>query len=216
MLIVAAGEGAIPFRWIDDADVVIAADSGLANTRAHSVKADVVVGDMDSVDPGHLSDAESAGAVVERHPVGKNESDLELALVAALERGATRAMIVVRDGGRLDHALANLTVLASPRWAEMEISALVGSSRVWPVLRERTLPLESGDHLALHAIGGPATGVTSAGVRYPLDRERLDAFEARGIANVVEAAGPTIQLEAGVLLAISSPTPTSGPGAARA
>jgi thiamine pyrophosphokinase len=205
VLIVAAGEGAIPDRWIEGADVVIAADSGLANTRAHSIAADVVVGDMDSVDPGHLADAESAGAVVERHPAGKDESDLELALSAAVERGATHAMVVVRDGGRLDHALANLTVLASPRWADLEVSALVGSSQVWPVHRERSLPLQPGDHLALHAIGGPAIGVTSTGVRFALDHERLDPFVARGIANVVEVAEPTIQLEAGVLLVISSP-----------
>lgn len=210
MLIVAAGEGVIPAGWIDEADVVIAADGGLANTRAQSVTADVVVGDMDSVDARQLADAESAGAVIERHPVGKDESDLELALIAAVERGATRAMVVVRDGGRLDHAVANLAVLASPRWVELEISALVGSSQVWPVHRERTLPLQPGDHLSLHAIGAPATGVTSTGVRYALYRETLDPFVARGIANVVETAEPTIQIESGAILAISSPMPTSG------
>ena len=214
-LIVAAGESLIPGRWIDEADFVIAADSGLANTQAQSVVADLVVGDMDSVDEGQLEQAKSAGAKIERHPVAKDESDLELALIAALERGATRVRIVVRDGGRLDHAFANLTVLASPRWAGVEISALVGSSRVWPVHDRRTLPLQPGDHLSLHAIGGITTGITSHGLQYALAGERLDPFVARAIANVVETAEPTIQLESGVLLAISSPMPTSGRGDAQ-
>ena len=211
-LIVAASESRIPARWIDEADFVIAADGGLANTQAQSVVADLVVGDMDSVDEGQLEQAKSAGAKIERHPIAKDESDLELALIAALERGATRVRIVVRDGGRLDHALANLTVLASPRWASVEISALVGSSRVWPVHDGRTLPLQPGDHLSLHAIGGVATGITSHGLHYALAGERLDPFVARAIANVVEMARPTIQLESGVLLAISSPMPASGRG----
>lgn len=209
-LIVAAGESLIPDRWIDEADFVIAVDGGLANTQAQSVEADLVVGDMDSVDEEQLEQAKCAGAKIERHPVAKDESDLELALMAAVERGATRARIVVRDGGRLDHALANLTVLASPRWVDLEISALVGSSQVWPVHDKRTLPLQPGDHLSLHAIGGSAIGITSQGVHYALKGESLDPFVARAIANVVETAGPTIQLESGVLLAISSPTPTSG------
>ena len=48
-----------------------------------------------------------------------------------------------------------------------------------------------------------------------LKGESLDPFVARAIANVVETAGPTIQLDSGVLLAISSPTPTSGRGDAQ-
>ena len=87
-LIVAAGESLIPGRWIDEADFVIAVDGGLANTQAQSIEADLVVGDMYSVNDEQLEQAKCAGAKIERHSVTKDESDLELALIAALERGA--------------------------------------------------------------------------------------------------------------------------------
>jgi len=205
-LIVAAGEVPIPAAWADQADLVIAADSGLANVMAHDVAADLVIGDMDSVDPALLVAAEAAGTIIERHPGGKDESDLELALAAASKRGTGETFVVVRDGGRLDHAVANLAVLASPRWAAMKIDALVGTSRVWPIHGARSLPLDVGDHLSLHAVGGAAEGVTSTGVRYPLTGERLDPFGARGIANIVDVADPVVRVESGVVLAISSPT----------
>ncbi len=204
-LIVAAGDGPIPQRWIREANLIVAADGGLANVVAAGLTADVVVGDMDSVDGEQLRAVEVSGAAIERHPVGKDESDLELALQTSMDRGADRAFVVVRDGGRLDHSLANLAVLASPRWQTVEIDALVGGSLVWPIHSVRTLPLAAGAHLSLHAMGGTAEGVVSRGVLYTLDDERLDPLVARGIANVVEHANPTVELESGVLLAISSP-----------
>src|SRR4051794_1456651 len=68
------------------ADLVIAADSGLAHARALGVHVDLVIGDLDSVDPTDLDAAVADGAVVERHPAAKDATDLELALDPALDR----------------------------------------------------------------------------------------------------------------------------------
>ncbi len=69
------------------ADVVIAADSGLGHALALGCAVDLVVGDLDSVDPDDARRARRpAGAVVEQHPADKDATDLELALDAA--RGA--------------------------------------------------------------------------------------------------------------------------------
>ncbi len=62
---------------------VIAADSGLHLTTALEVAADVVVGDMDSVDPHLLAIAERNGTEVRRFPADKDSSDFELAMEVA-------------------------------------------------------------------------------------------------------------------------------------
>lgn len=202
--LVVASAGPRQLAAIDDRpDVVIAADSGLHAVMAKGWVPDCVVGDMDSVDPDTLAAAEYGGAVVERHAVTKDETDLELALAAALRLGVTDLLVVARGGGRLDHQVANLVVLAAPHLGSMRISAAIGDHRAWVVRGRRELDLPIGAHLALHAVGGQST-VTTAGVAYPLSRETLSPFEARGIANEVTARPVRIEVLDGVVLVVSS------------
>src|SRR5690242_16479181 len=91
----------------------VAADSGLHAAHELGIRADVVVGDMDSVDPAQLEAAMAAGAVIERHRAEKDFTDLELALRVAERAGATDLLVVGGAGGRLDHLLANQLLLAS-------------------------------------------------------------------------------------------------------
>ncbi len=189
-----------------DANIVVAADSGLDAAFSAGWKVDVVVGDMDSVSEAALARAARHGVAIERHPVAKDLTDLELALDAAVERGATNIHVVTTDGGRLDHQLANLVVLAAPSRRDVSISASVGAHRVWVVRGRRVLPLEPGDHVALMPIGGDAIGVVSTGLEFSLDNETLDGFSARGIANRVVGELPTVEVRGGVVLVISSPT----------
>ncbi|HAB58259.1 MAG TPA: thiamine diphosphokinase [Acidimicrobiaceae bacterium] len=163
-------------------DVVIAADSGLHALLAAGWIPDRLIGDLDSADPSAVQIAAEGGAVVDRYPVGKNETDLELALAAAVDAGATEIRVVVRSDGRLDHQLANLFALAKPDWSTAEVRANVGDHVVWVVRGERRLEVEIGQHLALLPIGGPAR-LTTCGVAFPLANEVLSAFDGRGIAN---------------------------------
>ena len=202
-LIVASGA---PLKAVERAprtELVIAADAGLEVLLGAKRSVDLVVGDLDSVSEVALSTATAAGIEIQRHPETKDESDLELALAAAVHHGARHIHVLLRDGGRLDHQLANLLVLASPRWQTAEIEAVVGEHRLWVVRGERTLPLAEGESLALHAVGGPATGVTTTNLQYPLTDAELGALVALGISNRVVSALPTISVASGVVLAIS-------------
>ncbi|MCQ3806888.1 MAG: thiamine diphosphokinase [Acidimicrobiaceae bacterium] len=216
-LVVASGA---PLRAVERApqtDLVIAADAGLEVLLAAGRSVDLVVGDLDSVSQQALSDAAAGGAEIQQHRRDKDESDLELALTAAIWSGAQRVAVLLRDGGRLDHQLANLLVLASPRWRQAVIDAVVGEHRVWVVHGgdERTIPLVAGEALALHAVGATAQGVTTTKLRYPLAGGDLPSLVALGISNEAVADAPTIRVESGVVLVISSSKPSSGGSAAR-
>lgn len=202
-LIVASGAPLKAVERAPQTDLVIAADAGLEVLLGAKRPVDLVVGDLDSVSEAALSTATASGIKILRHPETKDESDLELALGTAVDHGAQRICVVLRDGGRLDHQLANLLVLASPRWQTAEIDAVVGEHRLWVVRGERALPLTQGESLALHAVGGPATGVTTTNLQYPLTDARLEALVALGISNRVVAAMPTISVASGAVLAIS-------------
>jgi thiamine pyrophosphokinase len=192
----------------EGADLVIAADSGLGHARALGVQVDLVIGDLDSVDPRELDAAVAEGAVVERHPAAKDATDLELALDAALDRGATTIHVVGVGGGRLDHFLGNVLLLASPRYAAARVDAHVGGSHVVVVHDYADLDGTPGGLCSLLPLGGPAVGVLTDGLRYPLRSETLAPGTTRGVSNEFLGARATVSLESGVLLAVV-PTPAT-------
>ncbi len=92
---------------------------------------DLVVGDADSLGPDGLAAVRAAGIPVELAAVAKDESDLELAVAAALARGATRLTILGGLGGaRFDHALANAFLLAHPTLVGLAAVLLDATTRV--------------------------------------------------------------------------------------
>jgi thiamine pyrophosphokinase len=193
-------------------DLVIAADSGLAHARALGVHVDLVVGDLDSVDPATLDAAVADGTAVERHPTAKDATDLELALDAALDRGATSVHVVGVGGGRLDHFLGNVLLLASPRYATARVDAHVGGAHVTVVHDHVELDGTPGGLCSLLPLGGPAVGVLTDGLRFPLRRETLPPGTTRGVSNEFLGARATVSLESGVLLAVLPSPGLPSPG----
>jgi thiamine pyrophosphokinase len=181
---------------------VVAADSGLHLAAALGLAVDVVVGDLDSVDPAALAAAEAAGAQVERHPSAKDETDLELALRLVVSEGCEQALVLGVAGGRLDHFLANLLLLAGPDFAALAIEAVTRDARVHIVHRGVTLRGDVGDLVTLLPVGGIASGVRTSGLEYPLNGESLDPGSTRGVSNVMAEPIARVSLEDGVLLAI--------------
>ncbi|HEX7097462.1 MAG TPA: thiamine diphosphokinase [Acidimicrobiales bacterium] len=184
--------------------LVVAADSGVSHAELLGLSVDVVVGDLDSVDPDALRRAEAAGARVEQHRVNKDKTDLELALDAAVGAyGADASYVVVGSvGGRLDHALANVLLLASPAYEHVSIDAYIDDWHITVVRGEQRLRATPGGLVTLLPVGGDAVGVVTAELRYPLRRETLPAGTTRGVSNVADAAQVRVGLDDGVLLAL--------------
>lgn len=181
---------------------VVAADSGIDHAHALGLVVDLAIGDFDSVSPEGLSRADAEGATVERHPTAKDATDLELALDAALKLGPAHIHVLGGHGGRLDHLLANALLLGAPTYADALITAEMGAARV-TIVRERVeLHGPLGDTVSLLPLHGPATGVSTAGLRYPLVDEDLLPGSSRGISNELVDAHATITVTAGVLAAI--------------
>jgi thiamine pyrophosphokinase len=186
---------------------VIAADSGLEHAAALGLHVDVLVGDLDSASAAAVRAAERAGVRVERHPIDKEATDLELALDYALATGANRVTVVSGGGGaRLDHHLAELVLLASQRYAPLRLDARIGSARAVPVHAGKAVTLTgaAGAVLTLLALGGRASGITTSGLRWPLRGEALEPGSTRGVSNEIEAGPVRVELTGGTLLVVGS------------
>ncbi|MDP9019310.1 MAG: thiamine diphosphokinase [Actinomycetota bacterium] len=181
---------------------VIAADSGLEQAAILGLDVDLAVGDFDSLAPAALERAMAAGCRVERHPAAKDHTDLELGLRAAVERGCRRVLVVGGHGGRLDHFLANVLLLASADFAELVVEARVGPAHLTVVRARTELRRSAGALVSLLALGGVARGVRTEGLRYPLRGEELLPGSTRGVSNELTGEVGSVAVAGGVLLAV--------------
>ena len=180
--------------------VVVAADAGLDHALSAGLMVAVAVGDMDSVSPEALATAEQSGTRIERHPTDKDQTDLELALELAA-RLADRVIVIGAGGGRLDHLIGNLTVLASPKWSGVDIEAWLGDARAVVAHGHRTLDVETGATVSLFALGASAR-LTTTGLAWPLNDEVLVPLTSRGISNRATNPLPQLSVSEGVVLAV--------------
>jgi thiamine pyrophosphokinase len=198
--------------WDDDIDLVVAADGGLRHAAALGVRVDLWVGDADSVVETELADLAAAGVTLERWPTDKDASDTDLAIDAALLRGATAVVVVGALGGpRVDHALANIASLARPDHLG-RVTIVDDRSRLTVVGPDAddqpgVVPLvgRSGDLVTLLPADGDVAGVSTDGLRYSLADERLELGSSRGLSNVIDRAGARVSVRRGRLLVIESP-----------
>lgn len=174
--------------------IVIAADGG----AELGLGVELAVGDFDSITAETLATI----ARVERHPAEKDATDLELALDAALRLEPQRILVVGSAGGRLDHLVGSLLLLAGERFAAVEVDARLGPATVHVVRGERMLAGEPGEVISLFALHGPAEGILTDGLVYPLRDETLEPGSSRGTSNVFAAAEARISVARGVLLVV--------------
>ncbi len=182
-------------------DFLIAADGGLNHFRALGLFPDVVIGDLDSITPDQLETLHAQEVKVIRHPARKDESDLELALLYAVEHGAAEILVFGALGARWDMTLGNVLLLAHPRLRIADIRLVDGGQEVRLLGDGETLTLSGrpGDTVSLLPLGGDAEGVTSHGLEYSLEGGRLKFGFTRGLSNVIQTSPAQISLKKGLL-----------------
>ena len=120
---------------------------------------------------------------------------------------AQRITVVGGAGGRLDHFLANVALLASPRFADLEIDARLGDAYV--VVAQGGRPPHvvtgaAGSLVTLIPAGDDAVGITTIGLQYPLHGETLHRGTTRGVSNVLVGETGSVVLDQGTLLVIQA------------
>jgi thiamine pyrophosphokinase len=208
---------AMDARWPDwsrEIGLVVAADGGARLATPLGLRIDRWVGDGDSLSSAEIEQLREAGVPVELVDADKDASDTELAVIAAVRAGATDLTILGALGGpRLDHALANVALLAHPELAGRAARLLNATTKVSIVTgpgdgahsEAAVFQGRVGDLVSLLPLSTTVEGIVTTGLRYPLREEALTLGPARGLSNVRTDATVTISVREGRLLVIESP-----------
>lgn len=194
---------ATPFvEQVRAADRLVAADGGALPLLRLGRAPDIVIGDMDSLDDAALRELAARGAELRRFRRDKDETDLELALLYAAAAGASAIDVIGALGGRWDHTLANVALLALPELAGRRVRLLADGQTLLLVRDTAAIEGQRGDTVSLIPLAGPAHGITTRGLQYPLDDATLGFERARGISNVLLDPPGRVSLRAGLLLLV--------------
>jgi thiamine pyrophosphokinase len=150
---------------IASADYLIAADSGLLRLREWGLRPHLITGDMDSIGDEAVLEEYPQSQIL-RFPRDKDESDAELCLRLAWERGCERVAFLGGGGGRLDHLGALLGLFERVRAPEE-----------WYLPDDRALRLDGrlefeagpGERVSIMPLGAEPLMMKSEGLHWPLD-----------------------------------------------
>lgn len=189
-------------KHLEPSDAIVCVDGGLTHIDALALMPDIVIGDMDSISPQRLLELGNLTPKIQ-HPSEKDETDLELALCWANEQAFEKVLLAGISGGRLDHTLANIHLMAAGNWV-FELCAWQPGQFLWLMNSGETLKLDdyAGLTLSLLPMSEKAEGVSTKGVKYMLHNATLTFGTTRGVSNVVESQQASVSLSTGRLLVV--------------
>jgi len=177
-------------------DLLIAADGGTSYCAELGLTPHVIIGDSDS--NGSDKWKNNPGIERIRYPIDKDKSDAALAVDYALEYGCLQAILVAATGGRLDHTLANVALLASHPG---QVALFDGTSTLVAVDKSEKCLLHGqvGTRVSLIPYGSGSPKVRTNGLVYVLQDECLKSV-TQGLSNELSQPETCICVSNGIML----------------
>jgi thiamine pyrophosphokinase len=174
--------------------ILVAVDGGANHCLQMDLKPDLLIGDFDSIGSNAQETFQSTPRI--SYSPEKNETDLELALKLLFHPQIERIAVFGALGGRTDHTLGNLTLLARyPGKVFLESD----SETLFVISGKAKIPTHPGQMISLIPLHGPARGVSTEGLKWPLQQSTLDR-NFIGISNVATDLKVSIAVKEGDLL----------------
>jgi thiamine pyrophosphokinase len=183
-------------------DIILAANGGTKHALALGLVPSIVIGDLDSLTSLELGRLNAAETEIHSYPRNKNETDFELALQYSIKAGYQEIVVVAALGDRLDQTLGNLAILTNPQLATLDVRLDNGVEEAFFTRSSCQVHGVAGDIVSLVPWGRKVTGVTTTGLRWPLQCENLYPYKTRGISNELLGESASISLESGLLLIV--------------
>lgn len=195
---------ALLLKVCQNADFVLCADAGATVLKKNHILPMAVIGDMDSVSEEVLTWCAQKGASIYHLNPIKDETDGCAALDLALSLGATDITLLGALGGRMDHALGNLTLLLRAHKHHATARLRSDTEEICLITGKETLCGKIGQLLSLLPLGPDVLVKQTSGLAYPLKDKVMPVDFPLGISNVFTEDAAVVWVGRGMLLAIKN------------
>ena len=179
-------------------DQIICADGGLLIAREIGLSPTYLIGDYDSME---MPDVDG----IIKLPMEKDMTDTEAAIDLAVDKGASSLTILGGLGGRFDHTMGNIGMLAKYSGKLDHIAFVDGQNYVFMLLPGKySIPANDYTYLGVISYGCTAEDVTLRGVKYPLTDYRLNNDTSLGVSNEIVSEAAEVSFSRGKLLIVLS------------
>ncbi|HZJ82905.1 MAG TPA: thiamine diphosphokinase [Clostridia bacterium] len=205
ILIVTGGDLGDP-HYIDkhslEWDYIICVDSGARHLETLGLKADILIGDFDSISPSLLKKHEDIGTSILSYPMEKDWTDTQLAVDNAIDKGAHLVYIVGALGSRWDHSYANVMLLY--RLEKRGIKAKILNSNNTISMSNNILDItgEIGQTISLLPFAGDVIIESTLGLIYSVKDLTVTMDYPIGVSNVLGANNAMVEIKSGWLIGI--------------
>ncbi|WP_163579783.1 thiamine diphosphokinase [Gracilibacillus saliphilus] len=189
----------------DDIDIWIGADLGASYLLRKQLPIDIAIGDFDSLDNEEKLVIKKQANIFREFPPEKNETDLELAVEAALSYQPASIFLFGVTAGRLDHELANIQLLY--RLLEKNVSAkIIDRKNILSIYKpgHYSIQANSSELISFIPLTPTVKGLTLDGFYYPLDDYTVTWGSTRCISNQLIKEQGTFFFNDGILIMIKS------------
>ena len=193
-------------QLITGKDFIVSADGGLRYIRSLNLIPKLIVGDLDSINHDDIDFLNENNIEIIKFPKDKDQTDLELALRELVKRDYTDILVIGALGGRIDQTLANLGLILSISNDDIRVDFDDGREHIMLIRNRQLLSGKKGDTVSLIPMCSPVKGITTRGLKYPLNNESLLPDQTRGISNVMVGEIAEIKITSGTVLCIHTRT----------
>ena len=167
-------------------DLVIGVDNGAAHAKACNLKLDAIIGDFDSLSTENRQHYSQQATEIVEYAADKDFTDFELALEYVCRKEVRVIELFGALGGRIDHTLANLSVIASPKFSEIAVTVRDRGflGRLIRPGEEVTFSAVISSEFSLLPLANDTRGVAIHGAKWNLKDAELPFGSAIGVSNV--------------------------------
>ncbi len=184
-------------KHINEADMVICADSGYEHAKKMNITPQAVLGDFDSY---NIEKIECEN--IKKYPIKKDFTDSEIAAKYVLEHGADEILFLAATGGRIDHSLANIYLLKTMAQNNVRAAIFDGVSTLWYCTDKISVKGNVGDLLSVIPFSY-VSDITTSGLMYELVNEPLPST---GVSNVFVSCDAGVSIGSGEAIIVHTPS----------
>lgn len=187
-------------------DYIICADGGLERAKKYGIVPDIIIGDFDSVDLSVLKQYESNNIPIEKFPIEKDSTDMELAVEFAISKGYNNIILTGASGSRLDHTLGNI-MLMERCFKIGVIITLIDNNNEIKIISDNTdliIDFKEGYYISIIPVDDFIQGLNLEGFKYPLNNVNVQRGSTLCISNQIISINGRITLRKGTAIVFIS------------